>query len=179
MFPRQIGPWTGTPFTLDADVAEVLKADDYINSTYIAPGEAQPVNLFVAFYNRQTEGAGIHSPEVCLPSGGWEISSLGPRDVDMTGTPYGHFTVNRAVIQMGTTRQLVYYWFEQRGRHMTSDFAAKASMVKDSLLRDRTDGALVRFVTPIGVREDEAAADVRLQRLMAGALQSLPRFVPF
>jgi hypothetical protein len=34
--------------------------------------------------------------------------------------------VNRAVIQKGLSNQLVYYWFEQRGRRMTNDFAAKA-----------------------------------------------------
>ena len=34
--------------------------------------------MFVAFYDKQTEGDGIHSPEVCLPVGGWEIFSLEP-----------------------------------------------------------------------------------------------------
>ena len=45
----------------------------------------------------------------------------------MPGTVYGSFTLNRAVIEKGTSRQLVYYWFEQRGTRMTNDYAAKAS----------------------------------------------------
>ena len=39
----------------------------------------------------------------------------------------------------------VYYWFEQRGKRMTSDYLAKASVVWDSLTRGRTDGALTRL----------------------------------
>ena len=35
---------------------------------------------------------------------------------------------------------LVYYWFEQRGRRMTNDYAAKASVVWDGLTRGRSDG---------------------------------------
>ena len=91
---------------------------------------------------------------------------------------YGDFMVNRAVIQKGMSKQLVYYWFEQRGQRMTNDYAAKFSVVWDSLTRGRSDGALIRFVTPINPGETEADADARLQRFMAEALKLLPRFVP-
>ena len=59
--------------------------------------------------------------------GGWEVFSIEPYEVDMSGTIYGKFTVNRAVIQKGLSKQLVY----------------------DSLTRGRAGGALVRFVTPL------------------------------
>ena len=52
----------------------------------------------------------------------------------MSGTGYGTFHVNRAVIQKGLSEQLVYYWFEQRGKRMTNDFNAKMSVVYDSLM---------------------------------------------
>ncbi len=178
LFPRNMGAWSGAPSLLDPEIEEVLAADDYIDITYAAPGEAAPVNFFTAWYEKQTEGQGLHSPEVCLPAGGWEIFTLDPYTVSMPGTVYGTFEVNRAVIQKGLQQQLVYYWFEQRGRRMTNDFAAKMTVVYDSLTRGRTDGALVRFVTPIGQGETEADADARLKRIMAEALPRLPRFVP-
>ncbi len=177
LFPRNLGEWSGIHEPLEPETARVLGADDYINATYAAPGEGH-VNLFVAWYARQTEGDGIHSPEVCLPVGGWEVSGLGPHEVTIPGTIYGTFQVNRAVIQKGLSKQLVYYWFEQRGRRMTNDYLAKGSVVWDSLTIGRTDGALVRFVTPIGPRETEAEAEARMQRFMALALGRLPRFVP-
>ena len=104
--------------------------------------------------------------------------SLARHPVDMSATPYGAFRVNRAVIERGLDRQIVYYWFEQRGRRMTSDYLAKLTVVQDGLTRGRTDGALVRFVTPVTSGETEADADARLQRLMAAALSRLPAFVP-
>jgi exosortase D (VPLPA-CTERM-specific) len=178
LFPRQIGDWSGSTALLDADIERVLGASDYLNATYATPLEPGFVNLFVAFYDKQTEGSGIHSPEVCLPVGGWEIFSLTPHQVDFSATGYGIFEVNRAVIQKGLSKQLVYYWFEQRGHRMINDFRAKLSVVYDGLVMGRTDGALVRYVTPIGEDETEAEAEARLMRFIGQSLPPLPRFVP-
>ena len=60
----------------------------------------------------------------------------------------------------------------------TNDYLAKADVVWDSLTTGRTDGALVRFVTPISRDETEADADQRLQRFMAQLLPRLPTYVP-
>lgn len=177
-FPQTLADWRGQLEVLEPEVEAVLGASDYANITYRSAAEAMPVNFFSAWYVSQAKGEGIHSPEVCLPVGGWEMFSLEPYEVSMPGTVYGNFNVNRAVIQKGESRQLVYYWFEQRGRRMTNDFAAKMTVLWDGVVMGRTDGALVRFVTPIGTREAEAEADARLQRLMAEALPRLPTFVP-
>ena len=178
LFPRAIDGWSGVMGELEPEVEQVLGADDYITATYEAPGEAGFVNFFVAYYDTLTEGEGLHSPEVCLPMGGWEVFSIHPYRVDMPDTVYGSFDVNRAVIQKGLSKQVVYYWFEQRGKRMTNDYLVKASVVYDSLTLGRTDGALIRFVSAIGPEETEADADARIQRFMADALQDLPRFVP-
>ncbi|MDU8943269.1 VPLPA-CTERM-specific exosortase XrtD [Ovoidimarina sediminis] len=177
LFPNRLGEWYGVRARLEPAVEEVLGADDYLNATFQQP-RTPTVNLFVAFYENQTEGDGIHSPEVCLPVGGWEIFSIDPYTVDMPESVYGTFELNRAVIQKGTSKQLVYYWFEQRGKRMTNDVLAKTAVIWDGLTMGRTDGALVRFVTPIGVGESEQDADARLQEFMRQSLTKLPRFVP-
>jgi exosortase D (VPLPA-CTERM-specific) len=178
-YPQRIGEWRGSNQTLTPEIEQVLAADDYINMTFVSTETRAVTNLFVAFYNRQTEGQGIHSPEVCLPSAGWEIFSIQPYQVSFPDSPYGTFEVNRAVIQNGQDQQLVYYWFEQRGKRLTNDFRAKLTVLKDSLTIGRTDGALVRFITPIEEGETEAEADARLQAFMAPNLQRLPAYVPF
>jgi exosortase D (VPLPA-CTERM-specific) len=178
LFPRDIGGWTGSQSSLDPATEAVLRASDYINATYQTAGEASYVNFFTAWYEKQTEGDGIHSPAVCLPVGGWEVFSIDPKEVNLPETPYGSFIVNRAVIQKGLSKQLVYYWFEQRGKRMTNDYLAKASVIYDSLTKGRSDGALVRFVTPINGDETEADAEARMQRFMAVLLPRLPRFIP-
>ena len=177
-FPRSVDGWNGRMQALDPAVEQILGASDYVNATYFKPGTQAHVNVFSAWYEKQTEGSGIHSPEVCLPVGGWEILTLKSYEVALPSTVYGTFEVNRAVIQKGLSKQLVYYWFEQRGKRMTNDYAAKVSVVWDSLTTGRSDGALIRYVTPILVGENEAAADARLQGFMAESLQKMPRFIP-
>ena len=178
LFPKQLGDWSGTTSRLEPQVEAVLAADDYLQANFLSRSTGDLVNVFVAFYHNQTDGEGIHSPEVCLPVGGWEIFSLDPYKVDMTDTGYGQFEVNRAVIQKGLSLQLVYYWFEQRGKRMTNDYRAKASVIYDSFTLGRSDGALVRYVTPIHADETEAEADARLQEMMRLSLKRMPEFVP-
>ncbi len=179
LFPRQLGQWSGYSTELEPATAQVLAADDYINMTYVATaGGQESYNFFTAYYDKQTEGAGIHSPEVCLPVGGWEVFSIDPAPVSFPGTVYGDFVLNRAVIQKGLSKQMVYYWFEQRGKRMTNDYLVKASVVYDSLAMGRTDGAMVRFVTPFLPGESAAEVDARMQGFMAELLPRLPRFVP-
>jgi exosortase D (VPLPA-CTERM-specific) len=182
LFPRSLDGWTASaPRQLEPQIEAVLNADDYLSIGYASPQHARPVDLFIAYYEKQTEGAGIHSPEVCIPAAGWEMSRIADTTVPVTGedgTPVG-MPVNRAVIQRGLERQLVYYWFEQRGRRVTSDYMAKATTILDSITRGRSDGALVRLITPIAPGQGaEAAADARLQAFLAEMTDVLPRFVP-
>jgi exosortase D (VPLPA-CTERM-specific) len=178
LFPSSLGDWSGSRSTFDAEIERVLGADDYVNAVYLTGAQSAPVQFLAAFYESQTEGSGIHSPEVCLPAGGWEIFSLDPYEVSFPEAGFGTFEVNRAIIQNGRQQQVVYYWFEQRGQRFTNDFIAKLSVVWDSLVHGRTDGALVRFISPIMPGEDPAAADARIEALMGEVLPRLPRFVP-
>ncbi|MFN6951115.1 MAG: VPLPA-CTERM-specific exosortase XrtD, partial [Albidovulum sp.] len=179
LFPRQIGEWRSYTVNLETNVERVLAADDYLNAFYETSGEAGVVSFFVAWYAKQTEGQGIHSPEVCLPTGGWEVFTLQEIPLDLTDVGYGQFTANRAVIEKGLSKQLVIYWFEGRGKRIANDFRAKLSVLKDSLSIGRTDGALVRYVTPIQAGETEADAEARLMRFLRLSLVQLPRYVPF
>jgi hypothetical protein len=60
---------------------------------------------------------------------------------------------------------------------MTNDFAAKFYTLADGLTMGRSDGGLVRAITPIGA-DGEAAADERLQRFLTVATDRLYRFLP-
>ena len=178
-YPTRSGDWIGSTNQLEQQIEVVLAADDYLNATFRAASERAPVGFFVAYYHKQTEGSGIHSPEVCLPVGGWEMFDIAPHRVDLEAeTGWAPFETNRAIIQKGLNQQLVYYWFEQRGRRMTNDFAAKVVTIWDSLRTGRSDGAMVRFTTPIIPGEPPDAADARIQRLMINTLPELPKYVP-
>ena len=137
------------------------------------------MDFFLTYYRKQTQGDAIHSPAVCLPGAGWEVFSIDPVEIDLPGTGFGTFKLNRALIQKGMQKQLVYYWFEGRGRRLTGDFAAKFYTVADGMTMGRSDGGLVRVITEVGPDANGVAeADARLQRFLAEALDRLPRFIP-
>ncbi len=177
LFPDTLGEWHGRQALLDPDIVNVLEADDYLQANYASTGGAT-VNLFVAYYRSLTQGNGIHSPEVCIPAGGWEVSGWATVNTGMRTASGVPLQVNRAIIQNGLSRQLVYYWFEERGRALTNDYVAKAYTVWDSLARGRMDGALVRVITPIDIAGSVDAADTRLRTFLTLALPELPKFVP-
>ena len=155
-----------------------LAADDYHSVDYLRSGDPAGVEFFSAWYGDQTGGNSIHSPEVCLPGGGWEIAWLERLDMSKRIGWDDTFMVNRAIIQKGETRMMVLYWFEQRGRKIAWDIAAKYWLMMDSIRTGRTDGAIIRLTTPINPSEtDEAAAD-RLTDIMREVLGPLPQFVP-
>lgn len=178
LFPRNLGEWQGTTSRLDPDIETVLGADDYYSAFYKKPGEKLGVDFFSAYYHKLTEGQGIHSPEVCIPTAGWEMAKLKSTEIFIEGSGWPRFPVNRAIIEKGLSQQLVYFWFEQRGRRLTNDYAAKAYTVWDSLAKGRTDGALVRVITPIAPGEKIETSEARLQNFLKEALPKLGDYIP-
>ncbi len=178
LFPRQLDNWQSSPpRALEPSIEKALGADDYYQVNFTDPAEAANVEFFAAWYNDQTKG-GTHSPEICLPSSGWEIAGLERKDVAPELGLAEPFNLNRAVIQKGESRMLAYYWFEQHGRHVAWDFAAKMYLLVDGVTIGRTDGAMVRLLTPIRRGETEQAAEERMQRFFRQTIQVLPRFIP-
>lgn len=177
LLPEDFGAWGRiSTETLDRKVERALGADDYISATYRNAQTGAHAEVFIAWYADQAKG-GIHSPEVCLPGSGWEMAEI--RRINLAdGTDGPSHPVNRAIIQKGETLLLVYYWFEQYGGRTASDYLAKAALLRDALVHGRTDGALVRILTPIDPREGVAAADARLRDLIDNVTVELPRFVP-
>jgi exosortase D (VPLPA-CTERM-specific) len=175
--------WTGRIKPLDPGIADVLGADDHIaadfhRSTGDGAGDVAAVDFFAAYYQEERAGGHIHSPAVCLPSSGWEVFRIEPVDIALPGTAAGQIRVNRAIIQKGLQKQLVYFWFEGRGRSLASDIATKFYTVADSLVRGRRDIGIVRLITPVGDAETAAVADDRLKAFLAANIDHLPRFFP-
>ncbi len=176
-FPMQLGVWSGHAQSLDRIYTDQLKLDDYLLADY-SDGNALPVNLYMAYYNSQRKGEAVHSPRSCLPGGGWQLRDFDQvtlSGITIAGQP---LRVNRTLIELGDQLQLVYYWFEQRGRVITNEFVVKWYLFWDALTRHRTDGALVRLIVAIPPSSSEAAADKRLTQLAAQVAPILTRYVP-
>ena len=90
----------------------------------------------------------------------------------------GFMRVNRAFMQKTGYKQLSYYWFPQRGRILTNAYQLKIFAFWDALTRQRTDGALVRLITPVYETEELADAEARLQGFVREINPILSKFLP-
>lgn len=176
-FPMQMEAWHGRRERLESFYLDVLKLDDYEKAAFVKDG-AGVVNLYSAYYASQRTGQSAHSPRSCLPGGGWKMEQFDQHavnGVELGGVP---LMVNRTLIKQGEEAQLVYYWFQQRGRTITNEYLVKWYIFVDALLRNRTDGALVRLITPLARGEEVASADRRLTEFAGLLSRELPKYVP-
>ena len=75
--------------TLAPGIEQILGGRRLSAAVYRDPAEARRVDLFLSWYASQTAGAAIHSPAVCLPGAGWEVSAIEPVAVALPGTAAG------------------------------------------------------------------------------------------
>jgi len=154
-----------------------LQLDDYVLADYANYG-SQSVNLYISYYNSQRKGEAVHSPRACLPGGGWQLRDFDQRTLTTVMVDGRPLRVNRTLIELGNQRQLVYYWFQQRGRVITNEFVVKWYLFWDALTRQRTDGAMVRLITALPPTSKEADADERLTDMAGLIAPTLTRYVP-
>jgi exosortase D (VPLPA-CTERM-specific) len=176
-FPREFDRWTGSDLTVDAVALDSLKPTDYLSANFVDLDNQDSVALWIAYYSTQEIGEAIHSPRICIPAGGWRISQIEPVALNL-GEEAGALTVNRAIIQKGNEKALVYYWFQGRGRIEANEFSVKLHLMSDAMVRQRTDGALVRLVTPIRENEQVVASEHRLQSFLTKLRPRLSPYLP-
>lgn len=177
-FPLHLGKWQGRNDYLSQFYLSELKLTDYVIINYASAESNTNINFYSAYYEAQRKDVSVHSPKGCIPGDGWQITQFGQRDIPDVKFDGNTLQVNRAVIQKGGSRQLVYYWFQQRGRTITNEYLAKWYLFYDAIAMNRTDGSLIRLVTSVGEAEDMDVADQRLQSFMKDLVTELPAYVP-
>ena len=175
--PSQIDGWSGTDDALDRQTLDVLGPGDFLVRDYENASQPQPwINLYIAYFPTQKTGDTIHSPNHCLPGAGWVPSSR--ERVRITRPDGSSFPVNRYVVSKLGERQLVLYWFQAHGRAVASEYWAKYYLVSDSVRMNRSDGGMVRLMTPMLDGESPDAAQARMMKFGSQLLPLLDSYIP-
>jgi EpsI family protein len=171
--PFILGSWMGSEQPLSDRIVQAVGVSDYANRIYVSQqnGAAQ---LYVGYYASQRTGDTIHSPKNCLPGAGWDPIQSGYATIAIPGGR--QIVVNEYVIQQGLDKELVFYWYQGRGRVIASEYTGKFWMVADAISRNRTDGALVRLITPMNDSEEKARA--RLESFAQLVFPPLDAIIP-
>jgi EpsI family protein len=174
--PYNLAGWTGTDQQIDQESLENLGAGDFVARSYAQNGQAEPIGLFIGYFPTQRSGQAIHSPKHCLPGAGWIFESSDSIDlIDVNGKSHH---VGEYVVANGSAKQIVIYWYQAHGRSVANEYMAKIYTVVDAIRMNRTDGALVRVVTPVSYREEYPAARKRAEIFTKQLVPLLPRFIP-
>lgn len=174
--PNEMGGSEGIDQGIDSETLKVLGAGEFLSRVYVHNGHVPPISLFIAYFPTQRTGVGIHSPKHCLPGSGWVFeSSQYVQLVDAEGKSH---QAGEYIIANGTEKQFVIYWYEAHGRSVASEYSAMFHMISDSIRMNRSDGALVRVITPIGPDGDARISKLRAEAFVSHLAPILPRFIP-
>lgn len=147
-FPATVGEWKGRGGTIfGTPILDKLKLTDYVMRGYVAP-DGRGLNLYIAYWDTQRKGAVIHSPKNCLPGVGWEPVESSLLTIPLP-PPHPPIIVNRYLIQKDREQQVVLYWYHSQGQVIAGEVPARIAMVRSALVHNRTDGAIVRVMSPI------------------------------
>ena len=171
-FPTELGGWHGKSYLFQNNENAVLHLKDYYLADYLK--DKQSINLYIGYTDSQRSGFVPHSPKACIPGGGWEIVDSKIKTVKIDDKT--SFKVTRFVISKGDTKQIVYYWFRQRGRDLSNEYSMKFALLYDAIDINRTDGGLVRF--SMMINQSEENTDKLLQDFIRVTYPVLPKFIP-
>ena len=158
-FPLAIGKWKGMRSSLDERIYNILGVEDYIMADY-RDLSGRGINLYVGFYQSQSQGDIIHSPKNCLPGAGWKIVDAREETLRFNKTE-GPSTVARLLLKKGEASQVVLYWYQSRGRIISSEYWQKIWLVLDSITKHRTDGSFIRLIAPVLESEERTLAELK------------------
>jgi EpsI family protein len=166
--PHQLGVWRGVDVPISSNVLDTLGRGDFLSRVYQDDSDQSFVDLFIAYFPSQRAGDTVHSPEHCLPGSGWFPLESGRIMLALPG--HVPFAANRYLVAKGSDRTLVLYWYWAHDRAVASEYWAKIYLVADAVRLNRSDGAMIRVITPL---RDETV-DAAQRRLVSFAQELVP-----
>lgn len=120
--PHQIATWIGRDEPMDPEILERTQADDHLNRIYEDP--ARPGQSFKLWINYSRHGLNLrHTPEVCLPSGGWTRNESQTRVIHLTAPDGKDYAVTRLVYSQNDVTQGIGFWYLIFGEGQLEQFA--------------------------------------------------------
>lgn len=138
----------------DSATAELLRPDDFLYRVLTNEKNNLMASVFVAYFKTQRAGHAPHTPRNCLPGHGWVFTRTGTFEKRVQGA--GRLEANRYVIQRGTEKAAVIYWYQTGERTVANEYRAKLFLVWDAMRHRRSDTALVRVIVPVAGSVEEA-----------------------
>jgi len=110
-----------------------------------------------------------------MVGGGFQFVELKPYHLHYQGRDV---VVNWVLTRNGDNQQVVLYWIQSRGRILTSEYIDKLYLMWDGVSRHRTDGALVRCISPVLPGEGLEEATERVASFAQMVMDQSQKYLP-
>ena len=173
--PMTLGGWIGRDVRVEDDILERAQTDDWLNRIYQDPNH--PDRQFSLWINYSRTGLNMrHSPEVCLPSGGWEKNEATTRVIEVD-KPGGSVTkMTRLGYSQGELVQGIGFWYYIFGEGQVERWVRQLPITNRSShgRTTRGSGLTVEIFCP-GELDPEGAA---LKEFATALLATLEKLLP-
>lgn len=173
--PMRIGAWIGRDEPMDPLILERTQADDYVNRVYEDP--ARPGRTFKLWINYSRHGLNLrHTPEVCLPSGGWTKNESQTRVMHVAAPDGTPMPITRLVYTQQDMSQGIGFWYLIFGEGRMERFARTLPISSRSSYGRTTRGSslTVEVFMPGSTDTDDEAFREFAQGVSAALAPLLP-----
>lgn len=174
-FPTMLGQWRASESRLPPSIEAVAGASEYYYGDFLSPSNDK-VNVYIAYYQDQKQGAAPHSPKVCIPGDGWVITNDEP--VSIKSKNGKSYEVSRLIITKDKHTIVTYYWLKQGKNVFRQQFMARLNLIWFAIAENRADAALIRMVSEVGSNEKIEDTDARMQEMATKLLYVISDYVP-
>lgn len=142
---ERVGAWSAVnDVEMEQHIVESLDLDDYLFRSYKKDGRV--VSLYIGYYHTADKVGAAHSPLVCFPGQGWEISQPKVATVE---TAASHVNAEKILIHKGQQRELILYWFQAYDRTSPGTLKQKLNNFWAKIRSKPEDNAFVRVSVSI------------------------------
>lgn len=140
---------------LDVDIRDALNLDDFLFSRYFCKDKS--ISLYIGYYYNNKKVGEAHSPLVCYPGQGWQVSKKRNTTISISKHTIRLSTI---ITSKGLQREVVLYWFQAFDRSFPDTFLQKIYAVWAKLKYGEEDNAFVRISVPINAGSEKEAFDI-------------------
>jgi EpsI family protein len=156
--------------TIQKDIVDELSLDDFLFRNYIKNDHS--VSLYIGYYRTNEKIGAAHSPLVCFPGQGWEIST--PEKINVTWEN-GQINAEKLIVSKRQHRELLVYWFQAYDKTSSGTLRQKINNYLAKVNAKPQDNAFVR----ISVVIDDDNIDDAYQTALVFIRDFYPHFLHY
>jgi EpsI family protein len=140
--PLELGNWTGRDEPVDADIIERAQTTEYLNRTYESRTQAGLSLRLWINYSRYGNNL-RHTPEICLPSGGWSKIESQSTVLSVALGQSGAIPITRLSYGQGELVEHVGFWYYIFGEGKLENYVRRLPITSRSSHGRTTRGSSI------------------------------------